>query len=110
MNRFFIAHIFFLVAFLALLGAAVLVLKRHWREWKPLTLAVLPLAMIFLTAYLGKNAPSAHQAVNVVYDALQIYNAYYFRKRGETTIFRFYIAAIVGTALDFAMHFVIRMR
>jgi uncharacterized membrane protein YozB (DUF420 family) len=108
-NRFFVAHVFFLVAFAALVGAAAVVIQRQRRQWRPMLLAFLPLILIFVTAYLGKNSPASHQAVNIVYDGLLIYNAYYFFKAGQRLTFGFYVAAILATALDFAMHFVIRM-
>jgi uncharacterized membrane protein YozB (DUF420 family) len=108
-ERFFLAHIFFLVAFVGLLGALIVVLKRQRREWKPMILSILPLALIFVTAYLGKNLPVSHQVVNVFYDGLLIYNAYYFWQVAQLLAFWFYIFAIVATVLDFAMHFVIRM-
>ncbi len=107
-DRFFIAHIFFLVALVFLLCAMVTVAVRQGREPKPMVLALLPLGLIFLTAYLGKNAPQWHQVNNIVYDGLLIYNAYYFFKSGQRLTFWFYLLAIAGTALDFAMHFVIR--
>ncbi len=107
-NQFLIAHIFFLTALVFLLCAAVVVIMRQRREGKPVVLAFLPLALIFLTAYLGKHWASAHQGVNIFYDGLLIYNTYYFWKAEQYLIFWFYILAVVSTALDFAMHFVIR--
>ena len=109
MNRFFIAHIFFFVALIGLLCAAAVVFKRKRREWEPMVLSLLPLGLIFVTAYLGKNSPVSHQVVNIFYDGLLIYNAYYFWKANEKLIYASYIFAIAATALDFAMHFVIRM-
>ncbi len=108
MDQIFIAHIFFLTALVFLLGAAVVVISRQRREWKPMLLAFLPLGLIFLTAYLGKHWPSAHQVVNIFYDGLLIYNAYFFWKVVQPLTFWLYILAIVSTAMDFAMHFVIR--
>lgn len=108
-ERFFIAHIFFFVALVFLLCAAAVVLKRQRTSWKPMLLAVLPLGLIFMTAYLGKHSPVSHQVLNIFYDGLLIYNAYYFWNIGQVLTFRFYVFAIVATALDFAMHFVIRM-
>jgi len=107
-NQFFIAHVFFLTALVFLLCAAVVVITRQRREWKPMLLALLPLSLIFLTAYLGKHWADAHQVVNIFYDGLMIYNTYYFWKVGQQLTFWFYILAVVSTALDFAMHFVIR--
>ena len=107
-NRFFIAHLFFLVAFLALVCAAGAVVIRRRREWKPMVLALLPLALIFVTAYLGKHAPTSHQAMNVFCDGLLVYNTYYFWKALEILTFWFYLSAVIATALDFAMHFAIR--
>ena len=108
-DRFFIAHIFFFVALVFLLCAAVVVLKRQRTSWKPMLLAVLPLGLIFMTAYLGKHSPVFHQVLNIFYDGLLIYNAYYFWNIGQVLTFWFYVFAIIATALDFAMHFVIRM-
>lgn len=107
-DQFLIAHIFFLTALVFLLCAAGVVATRQWRDWKPLVLALLPLALIFLTAYLGKHWASARQVVNIFYDGLLIYNIYYFWKAEQRLTFWFYILAVVSTALDFAMHFVIR--
>ena len=108
-NQFLIAHIFFFVALVFLLCAATVVIIRQRREWKPMLLAVLPLGLIFITAYLGKHSPVSHQVMNVFYDGLLIYNAYHFWNNGQLLTFWFYILAIIATALDFAMHFVIRM-
>jgi hypothetical protein len=107
-DQFLIAHIFFLTALVFLLCAAVVVIIRQRRERKSMVLAFLPLALIFLTAYLGKHWASAHQVVNIFYDGLLIYNTYYFWKAEQRLTFWFYILAVVSTALDFAMHFVIR--
>ena len=107
-ERFFIAHIFFLVAFVALIGAFTVVLKNQRKQWKPLLLAFLPLALIFVTAQLGKNAPEFHRIFNIFYNGLLIYNAYFFWKTAQPITFGFYLAAILATALDFAMHFVFR--
>jgi uncharacterized membrane protein YozB (DUF420 family) len=105
-GRFFISHIFFLVAFLALLAALILVAVRRYRHPKDLALAALPVGMIFLTAYLGKNNPAAHQVFNIFYDAVLIYNAYFFWSSRQNSVFTLYLAAIIATVLDFAMHFV----
>ena len=107
-NLFFVSHIFFLFAFLGLLCAVVVVVKRQRYYWKPMFLAFLPLLLIFITAYLGKNAPTAHQAFNIFYDGLLIYNAYYFWSSLQRLTSFFYIFVIISTGLDFAMHFVIR--
>lgn len=72
-----------------------------------MVLAFLPLALIFLTAYLGKHWTSAHQVVNIFYDGLLLYNTYYFWKAQQRLTFWFYILAVISTALDFAMHFVV---
>jgi len=107
-GRFFLAHIFFLVVFIALVWALVVVLLRR-RERTAVWLAVVPLILIFTTAFLAPKHPLAHQAVNVVYDGLLIYNAYFFWKSGPPPLGWLYLAAVIGTALDFAMHFVIRI-
>ena len=103
-----ISHLFFLTAFFGLLAAALLVLIRHRREWRPMVLVLLPLALIFVTAYLGKNAPAAHQVMNLFYDGLLLYNTYYFWGVPPRLIFWLYVFVLVSTVLDFAMHFVIR--
>lgn len=108
MDRFLIAHIFFFTAFMGLLGAAILVVKNHRHDWKSMVLVFLPMGLIFLTAYLGKTAPWAHQIVNLGYDILLIFNTAYFWKRREKTIFWLYVFAVFSTILDFAMHSVIR--
>jgi len=115
-GRFFLAHLFFLVVFIALVWALVVVLLHYRKQTGErtadltvLTLAVVPLALIFLTAFLAPKHPLAHQAVNVVYDGLLIYNAYFFWKRGPFPLGWLYLAAVIGTACDFAMHFVIRI-
>jgi hypothetical protein len=106
-NRFLISHLFFFTALLALLGALILALTAKNRRGKSILLAALPIGLIFLTAYLGKHLPWGHHVVNVVYDGLMIYNAYYFFKTGPVSVFYCYAAALVSTVLDFAMHFVI---
>ena len=104
---FFIAHVFFLVVFVALVWAlGVAILRR--REPGALALAVLPIVLIFTTTYFATRLPAAHQAINLFYDALLIFNAVYFRKTGPRLLGWLYVAAVIGTALDFAMHFVIR--
>ncbi len=107
-GRFFLAHLFFLVVFVALVWALVIVLLRR-RERTALILAIVPLVLIFITAFLAPKHPSAHQAVNLVYDGLLIYNAYFFWKSGLFPLGWLYLVAVIGTALDFAMHFVIRI-
>jgi hypothetical protein len=62
-----------------------------------------------MTAFLAPKHPLAHQAVNVVYDGLLIYNAWFFWKSGPPPLGWLYLVAVIGTALDFAMHFVIRI-
>lgn len=104
---FFLAHIFFLVVFVALIWAlAVVIWKRH--EPKALFLSVLPLVLIFATTYFATRVPTAHQAINIFYDGLLIFNAVYFWKAGPSPTGLLYLASVIGTALDFAMHFVIR--
>ena len=107
-ERFFIAHIFFLVAFVALIGAFTVVLRNQRKQWKPMLLALLPIALIFVTAQLGKYAPEYHRALNIFYDSLLVYNTYFFWKTAQPITFGFYLAALLATALDFAMHFVFR--
>jgi hypothetical protein len=111
-GRFFLAHLFFLVVFIALVWALVVILindrqKRGHRA--TILLAVMPLVLIFTTAFLAPKHPMGHQAVNVVYDGLLIYNAWFFWKRGPSPLGWLYLVAVIGTALDFAMHFVIRI-
>lgn len=104
---FFLAHIFFLVVFAALVWALVVVIRRR-REPAALGLAVLPIILIFTTTYFATRVPAAHQAINLFYDALLIFNAVYFWKTGPRPTGALYLASVIGTALDFAMHFVIR--
>ncbi|MEW6325815.1 MAG: hypothetical protein AB1515_10570 [Nitrospirota bacterium] len=106
--RFFLAHVFFLVVFVALVWALVMVVLHH-RQPAPLLLAAVPLALIFVTAFLAPRLPAAHRAVNIVYDGLLIYNAYYFWASNPRALRWLYLAAVIGTALDFAMHFVINI-
>jgi len=103
---FFIAHIFFLVVFVALIWALIVVIKKR-REPKALALSLLPIALIFITTYFATRVPTAHQVINVFYDALLIFNAVYFWKNGPRPAGTIYLIAVIGTALDFAMHFVI---
>jgi hypothetical protein len=105
---FFIAHIFFLVVFVVLIWALVVVIRKR-REPKALLLSILPLALIFATTYFATRIPAAHQAINIFYDGLLIFNAFYFWKTGPRPTGALYLAAVIGTALDFSMHFVIRM-
>lgn len=105
---FFIAHIFFLVVFVVLIWALVVVILKR-REPKALLLSILPLALIFATTYFATRIPDAHQVINVFYDGLLIFNAVYFWKTGPRPTGALYIAAVIGTLLDFSMHFVIRM-
>ncbi|MBI3595534.1 MAG: hypothetical protein HY203_00090 [Nitrospirae bacterium] len=105
---FFIAHIFFLVVFVMLIWALAVVIRKR-REPRALLLSVLPLVLIFATTYFATRLPAAHEVINVLYDALLIFNAVYFWKAGPSPTGPLYLAAVIGTALDFAMHFVIRM-
>jgi len=107
-QTFFLAHIFFLVVFVALVAALVVVLAKR-RQPLPLVLAVAPLILIFTTAFLARPFPLAHQIVNVFYDALLVGNAVYFGKTGPRPTGWLYLVCVLGTALDFAMHFVIRV-
>jgi len=103
---FFQAHIFFVVAFVALVWALVVVIKKR-PESKALTLSILPIALIFITTYFATRVPIAHQVINIFYSALLIFNAVYFWKTGPSPTGPLYLASVIGTALDFAMHFVI---
>lgn len=107
-EAFFLAHIFFLVVFIALVWALVIVLVKRRRPL-PLALAILPLALIFTTAFLAQPFPLAHQIINVGYDALLVFDAVYFWKTGPWPTGLLYLVSVIGTALDFAMHFVIRI-
>jgi hypothetical protein len=105
-NIFFQAHIFVLVVFVALIWALVVVIKKR-REPKALILSILPLALILITTYFATRIPTAHRVVNFFYDALLIFNTLYFWKTGPSPTGPLYLASVIGTALDFAMHFVI---
>jgi hypothetical protein len=107
-QTFFLAHIFFLVVFVALAAALILVLLKR-RQPLPLTFAFLPLILIFTTAFLARPYPLAHQVVNVFYDALLIGNTIYFWRTGPRYAGPLYVVCVLGTALDFAMHFVIKI-
>jgi hypothetical protein len=105
---FFIAHIFFLVVFVALIWALAVVIRER-REPKALLLSILPLVLIFTTTYFATRLPAAHQANNLFYDGLLIFNAFYFWKTGPRPTGMLYLVSVIGTALDFSMHFVIKM-
>jgi heme A synthase len=105
-NLFFLAHIFFLVVFVALVWALVVVIRKQ-REPKALLLSILPLVLIFTTTYFATRIPTAHQVINIFYDALLIFNAFYFWKNGPSPTGPLYLASVIGTALDFAMHFIV---
>ena len=107
-ETFFLAHVFFLVVFIALVWALVVVLVKR-RQPLSLALAILPLALIFATALLARPFPMAHQIVNIFYDALLVGNTVYFWKTGPRPTGWLYLVCVLGTALDFAMHFVIRI-
>lgn|SRR5574341_430504 len=107
-QTFLLAHIFFLVVFVALVAALVIVLVKR-RQLVPLVLAILPLILIFTTAFLARPFPLAHQIVNIVYDALLVGNTIYFWRTGPRFTGLLYLVCVLGTALDFAMHFVIRI-
>jgi hypothetical protein len=99
---------FFLVVFVALVAALVIVLAKR-RQPLPLALAVLPLILIFTTAFLARPFPLAHQIVNIFYDALLVGNTIYFWRTGPRYTGPLYLVCVLGTALDFAMHFVIKI-
>lgn len=105
---FFIAHVFFLVVLIALIWAIVVVIKKR-REPIALLLSILPLVLIFTTTYFATRLPAAHQVINLFYDGLLIFNAVYFWKTGPRPTGALYLIAVIGTLLDFSMHFVIRM-
>lgn len=105
---FFLAHLFFLVVFVALVAALVIVLVKR-RQPLPLVLAILPLILIFTTAFLARPFRLAHQIINVFYDALLIGNTIYFWRTGPRYTGPLYLVSVLGTALDFAMHFVIKI-
>ena len=104
---FMIAHVFFVVVFVALLWAFFVVVRKR-RDWKSVVLAGVPLALIFVTTYFATRFPYAHQTTNYIYDAWLIFNTYYFWKSGPRLLGILYLVAVMGTLLDFAMHFVIR--
>lgn len=95
--------------FVVLVWAVVVVLLHHRRP-TPLLLAIVPLILIFVTAYLAPRLPAAHRAVNIVYDGLLVWNAVYFWQSNPRALRWLYLVAVIGTALDFAMHFVIQIR
>jgi hypothetical protein len=105
---FLLAHVFFVVVFVVLVWALGVVLRKR-REPKAVILACLPLALIFVTTYFATRIPAAHQITNVVYDALLVFNAFYFSRTGPAPLGPLYLVSVVGTLLDFAMHFVIRI-
>ncbi len=105
---FFLAHVFFVVVFVALIWALVMVVRRR-RDPIALLLALFPLLLIFATTYFATRFPPAHQAINLVYDGLLVFNAAYFWRTGPAIVGRLYLIAVIGTALDFAMHFVVRI-
>jgi hypothetical protein len=105
-QTFLLAHVFFLVVFMALVAALVVVLIAR-RKPLPLLLVILPLGLIFATAFLARPFPLAHQIVNIGYDALLIFNTVYFWRTGPRFVGPLFLVCVFGTALDFAMHFVI---
>lgn len=107
-QTFFLAHVFFLVVFVALVAALVILLVKR-RQPLPLALAILPLILVFTTAFLARPSPVAHQIINILYDALLVGNTVYFWRTGPRFTAPLYVVCVVGTALDFAMHFVIKI-
>ena len=107
-QTFFLAHIFFLVVFMALVAALVVVLITR-RKSLPLFLVILPLGLIFVTVMLARPYPLAHQIVNIGYDALLIFNTVYFWRNGPRFVGPLFLVCVIGTGLDFAMHFVIKI-
>jgi hypothetical protein len=107
-QTFFLAHIFFLVVFMALMAALVVILITR-RQPVPLTLAILPLVLIFVTVLLARPFPLAHQIVNIGYDALLVFNTVYFWKNGPRFTGPLYLVCVLGTAADFAIHFVVNI-
>lgn len=107
-QTFFLAHIFFLVVFMALVAVLVVVLITR-RQPVPLGLAILPLVLIFTTVLLARPFPLGHQIVNIFYDALLVFNTVYFWRNGPRFTGPLYLVCVLGTALDFAMHFVVKI-
>jgi heme A synthase len=103
---FFLAHIFFLVVFVALIWALVVVIRKR-REPRALILSIAPIALIFITTYFATRVPIAHQVINIFYNALLIFNAVYFWKHGPSPTGPLYLTSVIGTILDFAMHFIV---
>jgi hypothetical protein len=107
-QTFLLAHVFFLVVFMALMAALVVVLITR-RQPLPLGLAILPLVLIFTTVLLARPFPLGHQTINIFYDALLVFNTIYFWRTGPRFAGPLYLVCVLGTALDFAMHFVIKI-
>jgi hypothetical protein len=107
-QTFFLAHIFFLVVFMALMAALMVVVIAR-RKPLPLLLVILPLGLVFATAFLARPFPMAHQIVNIGYDALLVFNTVYFWRAGPRFVGPLFLVCMLGTALDFAMHFVIKI-
>jgi hypothetical protein len=107
-QTFLLAHIFFLVVFMALVAALVVVLLAR-RKPLPVLLVILPLGLIFVTVLLARPFPLAHQIVNIGYDGLLIFNTVYFWRTGPRFVGPLFLVCVVGTALDFAMHFVLKI-
>jgi len=100
------AHIFFLVVLVALVWALVVVIRKR-PEPKALIFSVLPLVLIFVTTYFATRVPIAHQVINIFYSVLLIFNAVYFWKTGPSPTGTLYLVSVIGTALDFSMHFIV---
>jgi len=105
-HLFFLAHIFFLVVFVALIWALVVVIRKR-REPRALALSIAPIALIFITTYFATRVPIAHQVINIFYNVLLIFNAVYFWKNGPSPTGPLYLTSVIGTLLDFAMHFIV---
>ena len=101
-------HVFFLVVFVALVAALIVVFLKR-RQPLPLALVLLPLILIFTTAFLARPFPLAHQVINIFYDGLLIGNTIYFWRTGPPFTGPLYLVCVLGTALDFAIHFVIKI-
>lgn len=107
-DTFFLAHVFFLIVFMTLVAALVVVLIVRRRPL-PIALVILPLGLILATAFLARPFPLAHQILNIGYDTLLVFNTVYFWRTGPRFVGPLFLVCVLGTALDFAMHFVIEL-
>jgi hypothetical protein len=84
--------------------AAIRGLIKDWRYW---FLFVLPLILIFLTAYLGRTSKAYHRVINIIVDGIIIFNAYYFYTKKDRATAYIYIVALIAIFLDFFIHGII---